>query len=499
MSKYIAAIDQGTTSTRCILFNHQGNIVSVGQKEHEQIYPHPGWVEHNPTEIWKNTLEVIALARINVSANATDIAAIGITNQRETTVVWNKRTGKPYYNALVWQDTRTTDLVAKYEREGGLNQFRDITGLPVSTYFSGLKLKWLLDNVEGIREDAEKGEALFGNIDTFLIWHLTGGTHGGIHVTDVTNASRTQLMNLRTLQWDASMLSAYNIPEMMLPAIKSSSEVYGHVNHEILPGVPVAGDLGDQHAALVGQTCFEPGMAKNTYGTGCFLVMNTGSELKTSENGLLTTISYKFGDQPVQYALEGSVAVTGALVQWVRDNLGLIQNSSDIESLAKTVEDNGGAYFVPAFSGLYAPYWRNDARGVIAGLTRYVNKGHIARAVLEATAYQTVDVVRAMEQDSGIELASLRVDGGMVSNQLLMQFQSDILDTQVVSPAVAETTALGAAYAAGLAVGYWKNTDELTKNWAIAHTWDPDMPEEKRSAFYKGWKKAVTKSYDWID
>lgn len=499
MSKYIAAIDQGTTSTRCILFNHEGKIVSVGQKEHEQIYPHPGWVEHNPTEIWKNTLEVIAISRINVSATAADIAAIGITNQRETTVVWNRRTGKPYYNALVWQDTRTTDLVAKFEKEGGLNQFRDITGLPVSTYFSGLKLKWLLENVDGIREDAEKGEAIFGNIDTFLIWHLTGGVQGGIHVTDVTNASRTQLMNLHTLQWDRKMLSVYNIPENMLPEIKSSSEVYGHVTNEILPGVPVAGDLGDQHAALVGQTCFHPGMAKNTYGTGCFLVMNTGNELKTSENGLLTTIAYKFGDEPVKYALEGSVAITGALVQWVRDNLGIIKQSSEIEQLAQTVDDNGGAYFVPAFSGLYAPYWRNDARGVIAGLTRYVNKGHIARAVLEATAYQTLDVVKAMEQDSGIKLASLRVDGGMVSNQLLMQFQSDILNTQVVSPAVAETTALGAAYAAGLAVGYWQNTEELTKNWTIAHTWNPDMDEETRNKFYTGWQKAVTKSYDWID
>jgi len=499
MSKYIAAIDQGTTSTRCILFNHQGKIVSVGQKEHEQIYPHPGWVEHNPTEIWKNTLEVIAVARINVSATASDIAAIGITNQRETTVVWNRRTGKPYYNALVWQDTRTTDLVAKFEKEGGLNQFRDITGLPVSTYFSGLKLKWLLDNVDSIREDAEKGEAIFGNIDTFLIWHLTGGVQGGIHVTDVSNASRTQLMNLHTLQWDRKMLSVYNIPENMLPEIKSSSEVYGNVTNEILPGVPVAGDLGDQHAALVGQTCFHPGMAKNTYGTGCFLVMNTGNELKTSENGLLTTIAYKFGNEPVQYALEGSVAITGALVQWVRDNLGIIKQSSEIEQLAQTVNDNGGAYFVPAFSGLYAPYWRNDARGVIAGLTRYVNKGHIARAVLEATAYQTLDVVKAMEQDSGIKLASLRVDGGMVSNQLLMQFQSDILNTQVVSPAVAETTALGAAYAAGLAVGYWQNTEELTKNWTIAHTWNPDMDEESRNKFYNGWQKAVTKSYDWMD
>ncbi len=499
MSKYIAAIDQGTTSTRCILFNHQGKIVSVGQKEHEQIYPQPGWVEHNPEEIWKNTLEVLAIARINVAATSSDIAAVGITNQRETTVAWNKRTGRPYYNALVWQDTRTTDLVARYEKEGGLNQFRDKTGLPVSTYFSGLKLKWLLENVDGLRADAEKGEALFGNMDTFLIWNLTGGAHGGIHVTDVTNASRTQLMNLHTLQWDPDMLSAYNIPAKMLPTIRSSSEVYGTITNEVLPGVPVSGDLGDQHAALVGQTCFEPGMAKNTYGTGCFLVMNTGSEIKMSEHGLLTTIAYQFGNEPVQYALEGSVAVTGALVQWVRDNLGLIKNSSDIEKLAKTVEDNGGAYFVPAFSGLYAPYWRNDARGVIAGLTRYVNKGHIARAVLEATAYQTLDVVNAMEQDSGIQLSSLRVDGGMVLNQLLMQFQSDMLNTPVVCPAVAETTALGAAYAAGLAVGYWKNTDELKQNWAIENTWKPNMTDSKRDELYKGWQKAVTKSYAWMD
>ncbi len=497
MSKYVAAIDQGTTSTRCILFNRQGNIVSVGQKEHEQIYHKPGWVEHNPDEIWKNTLEVIALARIKASAAVGDVAAVGITNQRETTVVWNRRTGKPYHNALVWQDTRSGALVAKYEKEGGIDRFRAITGLPLATYFSGLKLKWLLDNVEGLRADAEKGDALFGNMDTFLIWNLTGGSRNGIHVTDVTNASRTQLMNLRTLQWDASMLKDFDIPKAMLPAIKSSSEVYGHVASESLPGVPVAGALGDQHAALVGQACFEPGMAKNTYGTGCFLVMNTGDELQVSEKGLLTTIAYKFGDQPVQYALEGSIAIAGALVQWVRDNLGLIEKSSDIEALAQSVEDNGGAYFVPAFSGLYAPYWRNDARGVIAGLTRYVTKGHIARAVLEATAYQTVDVVNAMEEDSGIELKSLRVDGGMVANQMLMQFQADVLNAQVVAPAIAETTALGAAYAAGLAVGYWKDLDDLRKNWAIASTWNPAMNDTQRETLYKGWQKAVTKSFGW--
>jgi glycerol kinase len=497
MSRYVASIDQGTTSTRCILFDRQGTIVAVGQKEHEQIYPKPGWVEHNPDEIWKNTLEVIALARIKASVTAADIAAIGITNQRETTVVWNRRTGKAYHNALVWQDTRTGALVSRYEKEGGIDRFRATTGLPLATYFSGLKLKWLLENVEGLRADAEKGEALFGNMDTFLIWNLTGGAKGGIHVTDVTNASRTQLMNLRTLQWDEGMLKAFDIPKVMLPDIKSSSEVYGKVSSEVLPGVPIAGDLGDQHAALVGQACFEPGMAKNTYGTGCFLVMNTGNELQLSEKGLITTIAYKIGDQPVQYALEGSIAIAGALVQWVRDNLGLIQKSSDIEQLAQSVEDNGGAYFVPAFSGLYAPYWRNDARGVIAGLTRYVNKGHIARAVLESTAYQTLDVVNAMEQDSGIELASLRVDGGMVANQLLMQFQADMLNTPVVAPAVAETTALGAAYAAGLAVGYWKDLDDLRKNWAVAQTWKPQMSTTQRSGLYKGWQKAITKSFDW--
>lgn len=498
MSKYIAAIDQGTTSTRCILFDHKGNIVATSQKEHEQIYPRPGWVEHDPEEIRENTLEVIAVARIKVSAAVSDIAAIGITNQRETTVVWNKKTGKPYYNAIVWQDTRTEDDVTALEKNGGPDQFREITGLPVATYFSGLKLKWLLENVKGLREDAEKGEALFGTIDTFLIWHLTGGPNGGIHVTDVTNASRTQLMNLRTLQWEEQMLDRFGIPAAILPSIRSSSEIYGHMQSEVLPGVPIAGNLGDQHAALVGQVCFQPGMAKNTYGTGCFLVMNTGNELKLSKNGLITTIAYQFGNQPVHYALEGSIAIGGALVQWLRDNLGLIKESKDIEELASTVNDNGGAYFVPAFSGLYAPYWRSDARGIIAGLTRYVNKGHIARAVLEATAYQTLDVVRAMEQDAQLPLTNLRVDGGMVANKLLMQFQADMLDVQVIAPKVTETTALGAAYAAGLAVGFWDSTESLVANWEAGATYDADMDNATRVKLYKGWKKAVSKSFDWV-
>ncbi|MFN4146016.1 MAG: glycerol kinase GlpK [Runella sp.] len=497
MSKYIAAIDQGTTSTRCILFDRQGNIISVGQKEHRQIYPQPGWVEHDPDEIWKNTLEVIAQARINASISAADIAAVGITNQRETTAVWNRRTGKAYHNALVWQDTRTSDLVNQYAKEGGQDRFRAKTGLPLATYFSGLKLKWLLENIPGLRQDAERGDALFGNMDTFLIWHLTGGLNGGKHITDVTNASRTQLMNLATLQWDSDMLTTFDIPQAMLPTIKSSSEVYGHVVLDVLPDVPIAGNLGDQHAALVGQTCFEAGQAKNTYGTGCFMLLNTGPELKTSAHGLLSTVAYQFGNQPVCYALEGSVAIAGALVQWLRDNLGIIKNSQEIETLAQSVTDNGGAYFVPAFSGLYAPYWKADARGVIAGLTRYVTKGHIARAVLEATAYQTLDVMNAMKQDAGLDLDSLRVDGGMVANKTLMQFQADMLHVPVVCPAVTETTALGAAYAAGLAVGYWKNTEDLRQNWGIAHTWIPQMTPQNREKLYKGWQKAVERSFGW--
>ncbi|GAB4000376.1 glycerol kinase GlpK [Spirosoma daeguense] len=499
MPSYVAAIDQGTTSTRCIVFDRQGQIVSLAQKEHKQIYPQPGWVEHDAEEIWRNTLEVIALARIKGKLSVQDIAAVGITNQRETTVVWNRRTGKPYYNAIVWQDMRTADLVNQFTADGGQDRFRDKTGLPLATYFSGLKLKWLLDNVAGLREDAERGDAIFGNMDTFVVWHLTGGPQGGLHVTDVTNASRTQLMNLQTLAWDDTLLEAFGVPRIMLPDIRPSSEVYGNVVSEALPGVPVAGILGDQQAALVGQTCYEPGQAKNTYGTGCFLLMNTGTELRASTYGLLTTVAYQFQNQPVHYALEGSVAITGALVQWLRDNLGIIKKSTDIESLARSVDDNGGAYFVPAFSGLYAPHWKADARGVIAGLTRFVTKGHLARAVLEATAYQTVDVVRAMEQDAGVPLSSLRVDGGMVVNSLLMQFQSDVLNRPVICPRMTETTALGAAYAAGLAVGYWQNLDDLRQNWGVAQTYEPAMDETQRSKLMRGWQKAIERSFGWED
>jgi glycerol kinase len=490
---YIGSIDQGTTSSRFIIFNKGGEIISVGQKEHKQIYPQAGWVEHDPAEIWKNTQ---ALGKANLSAK--DIAAVGITNQRETTVAWNKHTGKAYYNALVWQDTRVGNELAELAKDGGMDRFRAKTGLPLATYFSGLKLRWLLNNIEGLRADAEKGDALFGNMDTFIAWHLTGGTAGGIHITDVTNASRTQLMDLATCQWDDEILEVLNIPKKMLPEIKSSSMVYGHAKG-VLGGVPLAGILGDQQAALVGQTCFNPGQGKNTYGTGCFLLMNTGLKPVPSQHGLLTTVAYQLGNEPVHYALEGSVAITGALVQWLRDNLGIIKNSPDIEKLAKLVDDNGGCYFVPAFSGLYAPYWKSDARGVLVGLTRYINKSHIARAALEATAFQTWEVLEAMEKDAGIAISSLRVDGGMVVNQLLMQFQSDILGEEVICPKIIETTALGAAYAAGLAVGYWENLDDLRKNWAIAHTWKSNMPAESRDKLRKQWKKAVTKSFDWAE
>lgn len=491
---YIGSIDQGTTSSRFIIFNKAGEIISIGQKEHQQIYPQAGWVEHNPDEIWKNTQEVIGLALGKANLSAKDIAAVGITNQRETTVVWNKYTGKPYYNAIVWQDTRVGSELAELAKDGGMDRFRAKTGLPLAAYFSGLKLRWLLNNIEGLRADAEKGDAIFGNMDTFIAWHLTGG----LHITDVTNASRTQLMDLATCQWDDEILGIFNIPKIMLPEIKSSSKVYGHAKG-VLGGVPLAGILGDQQAALVGQTCFNPGQGKNTYGTGCFLLMNTGEKPVPSKHGLLTTVAYQLGDEPVHYALEGSVAITGALVQWLRDNLGIIKNSPDIEKLAKEVEDNGGCYFVPAFSGLYAPYWKSDARGVIVGLTRYVNKSHIARAALEATAFQTWEVLEAMEKDAGISITSLRVDGGMVVNQLLMQFQADILGEEVICPKIIETTALGAAYAAGLAVGYWKNLEDLRKNWGIAHTWKKQMPASTRQHLQGQWKKAVTKSFDWAE
>lgn len=494
--KVIAAIDQGTTSTRCIFIDRKGEIISVAQKEHQQLFPKPGWVEHDPMEIAHNTLEVIARARISKHIQLNQIVACGITNQRETTVVWNKRTGKPYYNALVWQDTRVAELADKLESSVGTAFFREKTGLPISTYFSSLKLVWLLENVPGLREDAEAGLALFGNMDTFTVWHLTGGK---LHLTDVTNASRTQLMNLETLAWDQEILNTLNIPAAMLPEIRSSSEVYGEITAEPLAGIPLAGILGDQQAALVGQTCFSAGEAKNTYGTGCFMLLNTGTKAVTSHHGLLTTVAYKLGDQAVHYALEGSVAVTGSLVQWLRDNLGILKDSKEIEALAATVEDNGGCYFVPAFSGLYAPYWESSARGIIAGLTRFVNKGHIARAVLEATAYQTLDVLHAMEKDAGLALSTLKVDGGMVVNELLMQFQSDMLNVPVVRPKMIETTALGAAYAAGLATGFWSSLEDLTANWAEDKRWNPDIEEKQRLEYRKGWEKAILRSRNWID
>ena len=495
---YIGSIDQGTTSTRFIIFNKGGEIISVGQKEHKQIYPQAGWVEHDSDEIWRNTQEVIGLALGKANLSAKDLAAVGITNQRETTLAWNKITGKPYYNALVWQDTRVGSELAELAKDGGMDRFRAKTGLPLATYFSGLKLRWLLNNIKGLREDAEKGVALFGNMDTFIAWNLTGGVEGGIHITDVTNASRTQLMDLATCQWDDEILKVLSIPKAMLPTIQASSKVYAKAKG-VLGGVPLAGILGDQQAALVGQTCFNPGQGKNTYGTGCFLLMNTGEKPVQSKHGLLTTVAYQLGNEPVHYALEGSVAITGALGQWLRDNLGIIKNSPDIEKLAKEVDDNGGCYFVPAFSGLYAPYWKQDARGVLVGLTRFVNKSHIARAALEATAFQTWEVLEAMEKDAGISITSLRVDGGMVVNQLLMQFQSDILGEEVICPKIIETTALGAAYAAGLAVGYWENLDDLRKNWAIANTWKPNMSVDTRTKMRAQWKKAVTKSFDWAE
>jgi glycerol kinase len=499
VKNYIGAIDQGTTSTRFMVFDQSARVVAVAQKEHEQIFPKPGWVEHDPLEILRRTREVIAEALGQRGLRASDLAAIGITNQRETTVLWERKTGKPVANAIVWQDTRVGEDVARFSSEGGQDRFRPQTGLPLSTYFSSLKLRWLLDNIPVAREKAAVGELLFGNIDTFLLWNLTGGSQSGVHVTDVTNASRTQLLNLKTLDWDEKLLDAFGIPRTVLPKVRSSSEVYGEATLSVIAGVPVTGILGDQQAALVGQACFRPGEVKNTYGTGCFLLMNTGERLVPSNFGLLTTVAYKFGSAATNYALEGGVAIAGALVQWLRDNLGIIERSADVEPLARTVNDNGGVYFVPAFSGLYAPYWKENARGVIAGLTRYANKGHIARAVLEATAFQTLEVVEAMEKDSQIGLESVRVDGGMVANELLMQFQADILNREVVRPVIQETTALGAAYAAGLAVKFFSGLEELRANWAVDRTWKPNLAETERERLYKQWKRAVTRSFDWIE
>jgi glycerol kinase len=496
MADYVGAVDQGTTSTRFMIFDHAGNVKGVDQKEHEQIYPKPGWVEHDPAEIWTRTTEVIDGGLKKAGISASDLAAVGVTNQRETTVVWDKNTGKSVYNALVWQDTRTQDIVNELSADGGQDRFREKTGLPLATYFSGTKIKWILDNVDGARAKAEAGDLVFGNMDTWVIWNLTGGTDGGAHVTDVSNASRTMLMNLETLDWDDAQLQAFGIPRAMLPSIEPSSATYGAAKGA-LAGIPVAGDLGDQQAATFGQAAYDVGDAKNTYGTGNFMLLNTGTEMVPSKSGLLTTVGWKLGDQPAVYCLEGSIAITGALVQWLRDNLGLISTSAEVEDLAKTVEDSGGIYFVPAFSGLFAPYWRGDARGAIVGMTRYVNKGHIARAALEATAWQTREVLDAMEADSGVKLKELKVDGGMVYNDLLMQFQADVLGVPVIRPKVAETTALGAAYAAGLAVGFWKSTDDARTNWGKDKEWTPSMDEGERERRYAMWKKAVTRTFDW--
>jgi glycerol kinase len=500
VADYVLAIDQGTTSTRAMVFDHSGKVVSTGQLEHEQIFPRAGWVEHDPEEIWRNTREVIGQALSRADITRHDIAAVGITNQRETTVVWERATGKPVYNAIVWQDTRTQSIVDRFAADGGVERFKQKVGLPLSTYFAGTKIVWILENVEGAREKADAGELMFGTTDSWVLWNLTGGVDGGVHVTDVTNASRTLFMDLATCSWDEEILGVLGIPTSMLPEIKSSSEVYGTVeSSSLLREVPIAGILGDQQAATFGQVAFEPGEAKNTYGTGNFLIFPTGTEIVHSTNGLLTTMAYRLGDGEPHYALEGSIAVTGSLVQWLRDNLGLIGSAPEIEQLAGTVEDNGGAYFVPAFSGLFAPYWRSDARGALVGLTRYVNKGHIARAALEATAFQTKEVLDAVNADTGNPFTELKVDGGMVQNDLLMQFQADILDIPVVRPQVAETTALGAAYAAGLAVGFWNDFDDLRKNWQEDKRWEPSMDSDERERQYRNWKKAVTKTFDWVD
>lgn len=498
--QYILAIDQGTTSTRAIVFDHGGQIVASGQKEHEQIFPKAGWVEHDPAEIWKNTRDVVGQALVNADINRHQLAAVGITNQRETAVVWDRTTGEAVYNAIVWQDTRTQRICDELGGDEGADKYKERVGLPLATYFSGPKVKWILDNVDGAREKAEKGDLLFGNTDSWLVWNLTGGVNGGVHVTDVTNASRTMLMNIDTLDWNEDIAKDMGIPLSMLPEIRSSSEEYGRGRkNDLLIDTPIAGILGDQQAATFGQACFEVGQAKNTYGTGNFMLINTGEELVRSENGLLTTVAYKIGDSKPVYALEGSVAVTGSLVQWVRDNLGLIRTAPEIEDLAKKVDDNGGCYVVPAFSGLFAPYWKADARGAIVGLTRYITKNHIARATLEATAFQSAELLEAMNADSGVDLTELKVDGGMVMNETLMQFQADILGVPVVRPKVIETTALGAAYAAGIAVGFWSGEQDVIDNWDEDKRWEPDMDPETRERSLRLWKKAVERTFDWVD
>lgn len=498
--RFVMAIDQGTTSSRAILFDHAGQIVSVGQKEHEQIFLKAGWVEHNPIEIWDNIRECVADALQKAEVNRHEVAAVGITNQRETVVVWDKNTGQPIYNAIVWQDTRTSQIIRELAGDDGPSKYRDICGLDLSTYYSGPEIKWILDNVEGAREKAEAGDLLFGNTDCWVLWNMTGGVNGGVHKTDVTNASRTMLMDIRTLQWREDICKDFGIPMSMLPEICSSSEVYGYGRKNgLLIDTPISGILGDQQAATFGQACFEKGMAKNTYGTGCFVLMNTGEEPVFSNNGLLTTVAYKIGDNKPVYALEGSIAVAGSLVQWLRDNLGMIKSSEEIEKLASTVDDNGGVYFVPAFSGLFAPYWKDDARGAIVGLTRYNNKGHIARAVQEATPYQSREVFDAMVADSGVELKELRVDGGMTKDEMVMQFQADQLGVPLVRPQVLETTALGAAYAAGIAVGFWDGEQDVIDNWAEGKRWEPGKDREEYDRNYRLWKKAVTRTFEWVD
>jgi len=503
MADFVGAVDQGTTSTRFMIFDHSGNEKARHQLEHEQILPQAGWVEHNPVEIWERTSAVIQTALGKANLKFSDLAALGITNQRETSVVWDKTTGRPYYNAIVWQDTRTDRIASKLERDGHGDTIRHKAGLPPATYFSGGKIQWILENVDGVREAAQRGDAIFGNTDSWLIWQLTGGANGGVHVTDPTNASRTMLMDLETLDWDDELLAMFDIPRSMLPAIKPSSaaEPYGMTlsNGPVGGEIPITGDLGDQQAATVGQVCFAPGEAKNTYGTGNFMLLNTGTEIVRSNAGLLTTVGYKFGEEETVYCLEGSIAVTGSAVQWLRDQLGIISGAAQSESLARQVEDNGGVYFVPAFSGLFAPYWRSDARGAIVGLSRFNTNAHLARATLEAICYQSRDVAEAMEKDSGVKLEVLKVDGGVTANELCMQIQSDILGVTVSRPVVAETTALGAAYAAGLAVGFWQNTDELRENWNEAKRWTPEWDDAQRETGYKQWKKAVERTLDWVD